>query len=120
MAQRGIVSEGSSRALRYLAMPGHRPSRGQQCGASLVVAHDHDDSEHSHDSRDDLDDKPEATTLLATAFTVSHWPILAITRQWCVTRRLHDHKLTAFPQCRHSGRTSRNETVRHQRKGVNY
>jgi hypothetical protein len=36
------------------------------------------------------------------------------------TKRPHDHKLTACPQCRHSGRTSRNETVRYQRKGVNY
>ena len=28
--------------------------------------------------------------------------------------RPHDHERTAFPQCNHSGRTSRNETVWHQ------
>jgi hypothetical protein len=81
--QRRIVSEDSSRALRYLATPAIAPQAGQQCCASLVVARDHDDSEHNHDSHDDLDDKPEATTLLAAALTVSHWPILAITRQRC-------------------------------------
>lgn len=59
------------------------PEAGKQCSASLVVAHDHDDSEHNHHGRNDLDDKPEASTLLAAALPVTHWPILAITGQRC-------------------------------------
>jgi hypothetical protein len=47
------------------------PQARQKCGASLVVAGDHNDSEHDHDSGNNFDDKPEATRLLAAAFTVS-------------------------------------------------
>ena len=78
------LDEDSSRGSGIWRRPAIAPQAGQQCCASLVVAHDLDDSEHNHDSHDDLDDKPEATTLLAAAaLTVSHWRILAITGQQC-------------------------------------
>ena len=78
LPQRMIEGEESFRASGTWRRPAIAPQAGQQCCASLVVAHDHDDSEHNHDSNGDLEDKSEATTLLAAALTVSHWPILAI------------------------------------------
>ena len=51
-------------AIRAFGRVAIAPRARQKCGASLVVTGDHNDSEHNHDSGNNFDDKPEATTLL--------------------------------------------------------